>query len=363
LIALDHTLDFDLEHLGFSAFFADQFDRLAQTRPGLVPARIVADGRGSYHLMGRRAAIGEPSGRLRGMLEGTTRLAVGDWVAVADDAERAIIHDLLARKTLLRRRAAGGEGGQVIAANVDVVAIVTSANRDLNPRRIERYLSAVWDSGATPLIVLNKVDLVDDPEPWRDIIAGVALAVPIVQVSALTGEGMDALTRFGGAGVTLGLVGSSGVGKSSLANRLLGQTAQDVKAIREDDARGRHTTTRRELLPLPGGGLLIDTPGMRELGLLDDLGGIDATFADIAQVALECRFGDCRHEAEPGCAVKTALAAGTISQARWESYRKLQREIAALEARRDPALAANTKRRWKTIHKAMRTHPKADRWR
>ena len=352
-----------LANLGFSPFFSQQFSHIE--RPGIVPARIAADGRGPYPLIGCRAPFGELSGRLRNALDGVTRPAVGDWVAVADDAERAVIHDLLDRKTVLRRRAPGGDGGdQIIAANVDVYLIVTSANRDLNPRRLERYLTTVWDSGAQPIIVLNKVDLVADAAEAIAAIAAVALEVPIAAASALTGQGRDDLLVHFGPGTTIGLIGSSGVGKSSLANRLLGETVQTVRAIRDDDQRGRHTTTRRELLLLPGGGVLIDTPGMREFGLIDDLGGVDTTFADIVQLANACRFGDCRHELEPGCAVKDALAAGTIPWERWESYRKLQREIAAAERRRDPVLAANAKRHWKSIHKAMRTHPKVvrERW-
>jgi ribosome biogenesis GTPase len=279
-----------------------------------------------------------------------------------DDAERAVIHHVLERRTALVRRAADTDAiSQIIAANVDLVAIVTSANRDLNPRRLERYLTAVWDSGAAPLVVLNKVDLVAAATPLLEAIAAVALAVPVVQVSALTGQGIDGLRAYLGPGTTAGLVGSSGVGKSSLVNRLLGAETQAVRAIRDDDARGRHTTTRRELIVLPGGGVLIDTPGMRELGLIADAGGAAAAFADITDLAQGCRFGDCRHESEPGCAVKAALAVGTIPRERWESYRKLQREIAAAEARRDPLLAANTKRRWKTIHKALRSHPKLER--
>ena len=260
------------------------------------------------------------------------------------------------------RRAADTEAtAQVIAANVDVICLVTSANRDLNPRRIERYLTAVWESGAAPVVVLNKVDLVEDLAPLIDTIASVALAVPIVQVSALTGIGIDALRSQARRGQTFGFVGSSGVGKSSLINRLVGREAQHVRDIREDDARGRHTTTRRELVLLPGGGVLIDTPGMRELGLIEDDGGVDTAFADIVEIAQACRFNDCLHEAEPGCAVQAALFSGTLNPDRLRSYRKLQREIAAAERRRDPVLAANERRRWKTIHKELRAREKVRR--
>lgn len=262
---------------------------------------------------------------------------------------------------MVRRAAISTVKSQVIGANVDVFCVVTSANNDLNVRRIERYLAAIWDSGATPVIVLNKVDLVDDVVPMIDEIEAVALAVPIVRVSALTGAGLDGLRSHVGKGTTVAFVGSSGVGKSSLINRLLGRETQQVKAIRDDDARGRHTTTRRELIVMPDGGVLVDTPGMRELGLTEDGGGVDATFADIAEIVSRCRFADCRHESEPGCAVREALAVGVIAQERWQSYRKLRREVAFFEARQDPMLAAERRRKWKVISRAMRANSKMSR--
>lgn len=346
-----------LESLGFRPFFSRQFDNLS--RPELVPARIAADGQSAWHLAGCRAPVCELSGRLRRELTGESRPAVGDWVAVSDDDERAVIHHLFDRRTAMIRRGAGPSAmPQTIAANVDRICIVTSANRDLNLRRIERYLAAVWESGASPVIVLNKVDLADDVAPMLADIEAVALGVPVVRASAYSGAGLDDLRAQLGDGTTVALVGSSGVGKSSLINRLLGHEAQVVNTIRDDDARGRHTTTRRELLALPGGGVLIDTPGMRELGLIEDSGGIDAAFADVADVAQGCRFADCRHDTEPGCAVQAAIASGAIGAERWESYRKLQLEIAAYETRRDPVLAAEERRRWKVIHKAVRSQSK-----
>ncbi len=260
---------------------------------------------------------------------------------------------------MIRRAADTDATAQMIAANVDVFCLVTSANRDLNPRRIERYLTAVWESGATPVVVLNKVDLVDDLAPLTQAIAAVALGVPTVEVSALTGVGIDALREHVGRGTTVGLVGSSGVGKSSLINRLVGREVQHVSDIREDDARGRHTTTRRELVLLPGGGVLIDTPGMRELGLLEDDGGIDAAFADIAEIAqlVPVQRLSARERTRLRRAGGPLLRA--LSPERLQSYRKLQREIAAAERRRDPILAANERRRWKIIHKDLRAREKA----
>lgn len=350
-------LSISLGELGFSPFVSALFADL--NRPDLVPARIAADGQSVWHLAGCRATTGELSGRLRHDLSAEMRPAVGDWVAVADDPERAIIHHVLPRRTALNRRAAGpADKVQVIAANVDCFCIVTSANRDLNPRRVERYLTAVWESGASPVIILNKVDLVDDVAPLHDELAAVALAVPIVEVSALTGDGIAALREHLPAGTTVGFIGSSGVGKSSLVNRLLGRVTQEVMAIRDDDARGRHTTTRREIVPLPGGAVLIDTPGMREFGLTEDGGGVDAAFADIAALAEACRFSDCQHRGEPGCAVQDALDRGEIAWERWESYRKLQREVAAFESRNDPVLASEHRRKWKIINKAMKHQSK-----
>jgi len=346
-----------LELLGFGPYFSAQYSQL--NRPDLVPARIAADGRDSFPLRGCRASLGELSGRLRHQLKPLGRPVVGDWVAVADGVERAVIHHVFERRTALIRRAAGkAGGGQVVAANVDLFLIVTAADRDFNLRRLERYLTAVWDSGAAPVVVLNKIDL-GGIDALTQAIDSVALGVPAVLVSARTGDGTDALRAHLCRGTTVAFVGSSGVGKSSLINRLLGGEVQSTKSLRKD-GRGRHATTRRELIVLPGGGILIDTPGMREFGLIEDTGGIDAGFADIAALAEQCRFSDCGHEGEPGCAVEATVAAGELDAARLAGYLKLQREIAAAERRRDPALAGRAKRRWKSIHKAYRARSKID---
>ncbi|MEZ4427097.1 MAG: ribosome small subunit-dependent GTPase A [Nannocystaceae bacterium] len=319
---------------------------------------MAADSRGVYGPRRRSA-----SGVLRvasHALEARARPVTGDWVAVSDDPERRDPRKCYPRKTVLRRRAASTSATvQVVAANVDRFFIVTAAGRDLNLRRIERYLTAVWDGGAEPVVVLNKVDLVEDITPLRATLEAVALGVTILCVSASSGVGMAALAERVTPGVTIGFVGSSGVGKSTLINHLAGARAQETGALR-GDGKGRHTTTRRELVVLPGGGVLIDTPGMREFGLLDDDGGLDTTFSDVAALAEACRFRDCQHGAEPGCAVQAALADGALDPARLRSYLALQREIAAAEARRVPAQAANTKRRWKTIHKAIRAHARID---
>lgn len=347
-----------LEDLGYGPFFSDQFNLLQ--RPDLAPARISADARGAYHLAGCCAPVGRLSGRLRHELRGVDRPTTGDWVVVADHAERAVIHYPLDRKTVMMRRSAGdATGAQVVAANVDVFFVVTSANRDLSPRRIERYLAAVWQGGAAPVVVLNKVDLATDVDAMVATLASVALAVPVERVSALTGSGLEGLRAHVGPGRTVGLVGSSGVGKSSLINRLVGSDVQPVNSVRVD-GKGRHTTTRRELVVLPGGGVLLDTPGMREFGMVggEDAEGVETAFADVVLLEQQCRFGDCRHDAEPGCAVRGAVASATLSSDRLEGYQKLRDEITASEVRRDPLRAVHSRQRWKTIHKAMRSFTK-----
>ncbi len=341
-----------LESLGYGPFFSEQHGRLG--RPELVPARIIAEGRGHYWLSGGRAVIGELRGRLLHELEPFERPVVGDWVLVADDEERAVIHHIMDRRTVMVRRAAGSKTDiQVIAANVDLFFIVTSANRDFNIRRLERYLAAVLDGGAQPVVVLNKIDIGTNIEEMIDTIGAIGVGMPIVKVSALTGAGMDELRGHLENGKTFGFIGSSGVGKSSLINRLLGHEMQSVRSLRKDD-KGRHATTRRELIELPEGGILIDTPGMRELGLVEDEGGIAEVFGDIVALSDECRFRDCKHQGEPGCAVAAAVAAGELEEDRLASYHKLQREIAAAEQRRDPLHAGRSKRRWKSRSKAIR---------
>jgi ribosome biogenesis GTPase len=344
--------------LGFDDFFAAQ--ETARANPECVPARIVAEGRSSFHLAGCRAPLGDLSGRLRDSLTKEQRPVVGDWVGVVDGADRASIQYVYERRTALVRRAASTSAEpQVVAVNVDVFFVVTAVNRDFNVRRLERYVTAVWNSGAEPVVVLNKVDLEADLAALLEAIEGVAIGVPVVRVSAATGEGLDVLPAHIVPGKTVGFIGSSGVGKSSLTNRLLGREAQAIGGLR-DDERGRHTTTGRQLIVLPEGGVLIDTPGLRELGLLDDIGGVEASFTDVARYAARCRFRDCAHESEPDCGVLAAVASGELPAERLASYRKLLAEIAAAERKRDPVLAGRSKARWKAVQRALRAREKID---
>jgi len=347
-----------LASLGFDDFFASQLTKLAN--PQLVPARVVAEGQSSLHLAGCRAAHGDLSGNLRDSLTKTERPVVGDWVAVIDGNERASIQRVLDRRTTLLRRAAGTLAeAQTVAVNVDVFFVVTAGNREFNERRLERYVTAIWNSGAEPVVVLNKIDLEEDIGEMLEAIERVAIGVPVVRASAVTGVGVEELRAYIAPGKTVGFIGSSGVGKSSLTNRLLGREVQAVSGLRNDD-RGRHTTTARQLVELPEGGVLIDTPGMREFGLLDDVGGVETSFADIAALAERCRFRDCAHQNEPGCAVLAAVESKELPAERLASYRKLLAEIAAAERKRDPILAGRTKARWKEVHRALRARQKVD---
>ena len=331
---------------------------------GLIRARVALSQRDLYHLYSEIGELdAEPSGALWHRAPDRASMpVVGDWVAArVVGPGQAIVDAVLPRTTLFSRRAAGRrEDQQPIAANVDLVFLVCGLDGDFNLRRLERYLTLAAESGAAPVIVLNKTDACDDLAARIEETATVAGLAPIVACSAATGQGLDALDRFLAPGRTIALLGSSGVGKSTLVNRFLGEQRFRTNDVRESDSRGRHTTTHRELVPLPGGGALIDTPGMRELGLLDDAGGVEASFADIAAFAERCRFRDCAHESEPGCAVLAAAESGELPAERLASYRKLLAEIAAAERKRDPILAGRTKARWKEVHRALRARAKID---
>jgi ribosome biogenesis GTPase len=344
-----------LEHLGWNGFFQNQ---ITTALADLRLARIVEEQRGRYSVAGDFEGWAEVSGRFRHEATSTADFpAVGDWVACAagDAADRAVIHHRFERRTTVSRKAAGrAVDEQVIAANVDTIFLVTALAEDLSPRRLERYLTMVWDAGALPVVVLNKADLSDDPAAAVLALRERLPFVDVIAVSAVQANGLDHLTPYLTPATSIALLGSSGVGKSTIVNRLLGHDRLAVGAVREDDGRGRHTTTARQLIALEGGALLIDTPGMRELQPWVGESAVDGAFEDIARVGQACRFSDCSHESEPGCAVRDAIQGGSLDASRLEHYRHLRRE-AAYETRKHDRLAAEEeKRKWKRIHVAMR---------
>jgi len=303
-----------------------------------------------------------PQGSVRVGISGALRRlgkvpTVGDFVVLLDQPETGsrMIVDILPRRSMLSR-GAPGEGGaeQAIAANVDIVFIVTAAGADFNLRRLERYLAVVHASGARPVIVINKSDLSDDPAAVAAEAAEVAGTVPVVTVSAREGSGIAALDPFLDAGTTVVLVGSSGVGKSTLINALLHEEVQETAGVRSRDEKGRHTTTVRQLFRLPGGAMIIDNPGIREIQLGNAAAGISETFADITGLAAGCRYPDCRHEHEPGCAVREAVGAGRLSEKRLASYQRLMKEADFQAERDDIGLKRLEKKRYRWIGKAAK---------
>jgi ribosome biogenesis GTPase len=321
-------------------------------------ARIVEEQRALYRVAGDFEGWAEVSGRFRHDATCAADFpAVGDWVCVVAEpgADRAVIHRRLERSSVVSRKAAGRTTGeQVLAANVDTIFLVTALSRDLNPRRIERYLTLVREAGATPVVLLNKADLSRDPAGETAAVRARLPLVEVVAVSALTSEGLAELSPYLQSAQTLALLGSSGVGKSTLINRLLGRELLKVGATLQSDEKGRHTTSSRQLVELPGGALLIDTPGMRELQPWTDESSVDETFEDIADIARACRFTDCAHVTEPGCAVREAVERGGLDVERLENYRRLLREAAFEERKRDQCAAAEHKRKWKKIHQAAK---------
>jgi ribosome biogenesis GTPase len=341
-----------LSLLGWSERLAALFIPLASS--GFEPGRILQQFNSIY-------LVGTAGGELRAQISGHLRFSAaegelpvtGDWVALrlTQGKGTAQIQAVLPRATQFVRRAAGkAELQQVVAANLDYAFLLSGLDNDFSPRRIERYLAAAWDSGATPVVILNKVDLCDDPLDRVRAVDAVAPGTAIHVVSALRGDGVDELVRYCLPGQTIALLGSSGVGKSTLINRLLGKEQQNTQPVAED-GRGRHTTTSRQLLFCASGGMVIDTPGMRELQLWEDDEGVQLTFDEIETLARNCRFHDCRHLNEPGCAVRAAVDAGVLDADRLASLHKLQRELAM---RNETSAQLAEKHRWKAIHKSVK---------
>jgi len=340
-----------LEDFGFDPWFRSRFTPFAEA--GLEPGRVASAHGGMLRVL---TAAGERTVHLAGRLRHQTVSAadlpaVGDWVALRQGAE---VTAVLARRTALRRKEAWVKTeDQVLAANLDLAFILAALDGELNLRRLERYLTTAWESGAQPVVILTKADLCPEVGETVAEVEAVAVGAEVLPCSSLTGDGLEAVRSRLQAGHTAVLLGSSGVGKSTLINRWLGTEALRTREV-HSSGEGRHTTSHRQLLLLPGGGLVIDTPGLRELQLWQAGSGLGRAFADVEELAGACRFNDCRHAGEPGCAVAEAVSSGALTPGRLASYGKLQRELRALEVRRDERLRWEERRRWKIIHKAVR---------
>jgi len=345
-----------LEAYGWNEFFANSFAPFAAQGYGV--GRVAVQHKTQYELYAEHGELrAETTGKMQYEARSKDDLpVVGDWVVTRPrDAEMATIFDILPRKSKFSRKVAGKKTEeQIVAANIDTVFLVMGLDGDYNLRRMERYLVVAWESGAAPVILLNKVDLCNDIAAVIQEVDSIALGVPVIVVSALNDQGLGELLAHIKKGTTGALLGSSGVGKSTIINHLLGQDLQKTHEVRENDDRGRHTTSRRELILLPFGGLLMDTPGMRELQFWGGEEGIKDAFDDIAALAQQCRFRDCQHGVEPDCVVRQAIVDGTLAADRFESYLKLQKEIAYLRRKEDKAAELLEKERWRKIHAAQK---------
>ncbi len=349
-----------LEELGWGEFFENQ---LSSEDKQLIPARVVRQDLSVYQLLIDKGTLAAslPGKFRRDALSKADLPTVGDWTLVNPldgEADKAIIRKLLRRKSCFSRKEAGGQlNEQIVAANIDTVFIVCGLDDDFNAKRIERYLLLAWESGAVPQILLNKADLCDDLEEKLSMVKQVAPGVDINTISGLTGEGVSVVSHSIRTGQTGALLGSSGVGKSTIINTLLGFDRFPTGSVRKGDSKGRHTTTFRELVQLPDGGLLIDTPGMREIQIWGNETALSQTFDDLEALSIRCKFRDCSHIDEPGCAVKNAIETGELDETRLSSYTKLQRELNHLAAQQDIRARQDRKKERKRFSRLVRKRP------
>lgn len=342
----------DLTSFGWSEFFEINFKSYEEQ--GYTAGRVVLEHKNLFRIYTEYGEVlAEISGKLRHEAVNRSDLpAVGDWVVIRSRPEhgRVMIHALLPRRTSFARKIAGSRTEeQIVGANIDTVFLLTSLNQDLSLRRIERYLLIAWESGANPIIILSKSDLCDRLDDAINEVRSVARGVPVHAISVVTGAGLQDIAQYFKRGQTVALLGSSGVGKSSLINHLAGADRLKVQTVREHDDRGKHTTTHRELVLLPAGGLVLDTPGMRELQLWEGDESLQLVFDDIEALAGRCFFSDCSHHDERGCVVREALVAGTIDAERYQSYEKLQKELKYQARRRDKLSEILEKKKWKKL--------------